>query len=484
MNELPDLKQLSHEQKDELIIQLWSLVGSLMQEVKELKATVAAQQKRIEELEGRLVQNSSNSSKPPSSDGLNKPQPKSLRQSGERSSGGQKGHAGKTLTRVDKPDHIIIYDVPSTCDACGQALPCAKLAEVRQEFDLPRLAYEVTEHRQMRVRCACGQMHTGQFPSHVRASVQYGPRALSAMVHLNQYHLLPLQRTTEVMEELFGLAVSPATVYQASVLAKERLALTVKAIGCALQTAPVAHADETGLRVAKSLHWLHTLSNVTFTWMARHAKRGGQAFAELDLLPHFKGTLVHDGWEPYRALACTHSLCNAHHLRELTYVYEVQKQDWAADMIALLAHANEQANGKPVSPERLAHWRYVYDTILEQGEATNPRQAATGKRGRTRQSKATNLIGRLRTYAEDVWRFASEVGVPFTNNLAEQAIRMPKVKQKIAGCFRTVEGADLFCVIRSYLATMRKQGARLFDSLVQTFRGAVPQPAFVIRGAE
>ncbi|PWU10542.1 MAG: hypothetical protein C5B47_01985 [Verrucomicrobia bacterium] len=195
-------------------------------------------------------------------------------------------------------------------------------------------------------------------------------------------------------------------------------------------------------------------------------------------MSQFKGILIHDGWSPYRTLNCQHGLCNAHHLRELTYLYEEFKQDWAGEMIELLVYANNQVKKCPLSPEQVAHLRGVFDTLLEVGDLMNQRNPSVqGKRGRVKQSKAINLIDRLRIYSEDVWRFATNPLVPFTNNIAEQAIRMPKVKQKISGCFRTQKGADVFCTIRSYLATLHKQGANLFRSLVKTFQGFVPQPA-------
>ncbi len=486
MHTLPDLSQLSHEQKDELIGLLFGQVQELMAQVQTLTAQVQAQQKRIEELQGRLGLNSTNSSRPPSSDGLNKPAPKSLRKPAQRPSGGQKGHSGNTLRQTAQPDEIVTHQAPHRCPACHATLECASLAEVRQVFDLPTLRFKVTEHRLMQARCRCGQVHRGQFPAHVSAAVQYGPQVLAAMVHLNQHHMVPVARTAQLMRDLFGLQVSEAIVLKACAQAKERLQPTVDAIARALQHAPIVHADETGLRADKRLYWMHVQATPTLTWVGCHPKRGSQAFEEFQSLPAFKGTLIHDGWAPYRALECTHGLCNAHHLRELTYVHEQQNQAWALDMIELLTQAQQRTaqSGTPLPAVQLGHLRYVYDEILSQAECENPRASATGKRGRVKQSKAANLIARLRQYADDVWRFATDAGVPFTNNIAEQAVRMPKVKQKISGGFRTLEGAKIFCVIRSYLATMHKQGANLLEALTEVFRGTVPQPRGVGGGPE
>jgi len=482
MQDLPDLSQLSHDQKDELIRLLWSIVQSQAVQIAELKAQVL-------ELQARLNMSSRNTSKPPSSDGLNKPAPKSMRVAGQKPTGGQKGHPGGTLRQASQPDQVVIHGVPEQCQACQRMLPYAFVGETRQVFDLPPLRYEVTEHQAMQAICSCGRVHTGQFPAGVNAAVQYGPRAQAAMVHLNQNHAVSLQRTAALMKDLFELPVSQATVVKASQSAKDILQPTVQAIGQACVASAVLHADETGLRVAKKLHWLHVLATDTLSWMGCHPKRGREAFEALSLLKQFQGVLVHDGWMPYKTLECQHALCNAHHLRELTYLLEEQGQDWAADMIELLTHANHADNVSCADGQtpnyagakyqnQVRDLRLVYDAILEQAEADHPMVPSTGKRGRPGQSKATNLIGRLRQYSDDVWRFMTQAHVPFTNNLAEQAVRMPKVKQKVSGCFRTLQGAQAYCVIRSYCATMHKQGVNVFASLVAAFSGAPLTPSF------
>ena len=458
---------LTEAEKDALIL-------SQQKRITELEEMVLALQQTVAELQARLGMNSTNSSQPPSSDGLNKPAPKSLRPKGQRASGGQPGHAGNTLKRVATPDQIVDHHGPAHCTRCAAPLEQGTPFQSRQLIDLPPLRATVTEHRIWQTTCGCGHVHTGCFPSGVTASVQYGPVLRALAVHLNHTHLLPVARTAQLIEDICGVSVSQAFVLEAGKDAGTRLAPTVCAIGAALQQAAVAHADETGMRIDQQLHWLHTLCTPTLTWIGRHAKRGQQAFSALGLLLRFKGILVHDGWVPYRALACLHALCNAHHLRELTYVHEQMKQEWARDVIDLLLHAHLHCAS--ASPVQKAHWRHVYELLLEQGESANPPQKKTGKRGRIKQTKAANLLGRLRRYADEVWRFAYDSRVPFSNNLAEQAIRMVKVKQKIAGCFRTISGADTFCVIRSYLATLHQQGLNRFAALVCTFQGVPVQP--------
>jgi len=471
MQTLPDLKQLSHEQKDELIILLKKQVDLLQQEVAELKR--------------RLGLDSRNSSKPPSGDGLKKPAPKSLRKAGRKRPGGQKGHPGTTLSQTSNPDHVELHAPPAQCDVCQRRLPSADaddVAEIRQVFDLPLVRMEVTEHRALQAYCQCGKLHRGEFPQQVTSNVQYGPGAKAAMVYLNHHQMLPVQRTASLMDDFFGLPVSQATVISACQEARMRVQPTVDAIAEAMIQAPVLHADESGLRVQKRLYWLHVLATPLLTWMGRHERRGMEAFEAFAILPRFNGTLVHDGWAPYRRLDCSHGLCNAHHLRELTCVFEqYDGQAWAGDMIRLLGRASHEhnramkkapaRNDSPAQRQRkIKRWRARYDRILDLAEAANPPSPGIG------QGKPYNLVRRLREYADDVWRFMSEPGVPFTNNVAEQAVRMPKVKQKISGCFRTPEGADTFCVIRSYLATLHKQGQNLLDALSETFRGNPVQP--------
>jgi transposase len=439
------------------------------------------QQAIIEKLQARLAMDSHNSSKPPSSNGFRKPpKPKSLREKTGKKSGGQPGNPGKNLMQTENPDHIVVHAPAAICDECAAPLPEGIVIETRQVFDIPVIRHEVTEHRVLQTMCCCGKLHRGIFPDDVCAPVQYGPRVLATAVYLTTQQMIPLQRTAEAIEDFFGLPVSEATVVAACTEAEERLQPTVDTIAASLQTVAVAHADETGLKIAGSLHWMHAVVTTLLTWIGFHKKRGEEGMTALNILSVFHGTLVHDGWESYRKLSCMHALCNAHHLRELIALFE-RGQAWAGRMIDLLRAAchevNQSANGV-LGEERRAWYRVSYEGILREGERDHPRAESSGKRGRPKQSKAANLLWRLRTHADDVWRFASDPNVPFTNNLAEQAIRMQKVKQKVSGGFRTEGGARSFCVIRSYLATMRKQNVNVFHALASTFQGDVPQPRF------
>src|SRR5919108_3173999 len=319
MKSLPDLDRLSVAEKE-------ALIRAQFAQIQVLTAEVAALTAKVAELEGRLTQTSRNSSKPPSSEGYGKPKPKSLRRPGKNPLGGQKGHEGHTLKKAESPDHIVLHAPPAICE-CGLPLPEATGVEARQVFDLPSLHYEVTEHRVL--EACCGKRHRGEFPEGVNAPVQYGPGLKAAAVHLTQHHMLPAQRTADLMGDLTDLPLSDATVLAAVAEARERLEPTVTAIGQAIVAAPIAHADETGLRVYGKLPWLHVLATGLLTWMGIHPQRGKKAFDAFGLLTAFVGTLIHDGWKPYRDLLCQHALCNAHPLRELTYLFEEMGQSWA-----------------------------------------------------------------------------------------------------------------------------------------------------------
>lgn len=477
MQSLPDLSSLSHAQKDEIIV---AMTG----EVQSLTAQLQQTQEQVKELQARLSLSSKNSSKPPSTDGLAKPAPKSLRVKGEKPSGGQKGHIGSTLCQSAQVDEVITHQSPPMCSACQAELSSFEVIERRQVFELPEIKAKVIEHQLMRAHCTCGAVHVGLWPEGINAPVQYGARAKAVAVNLNQSHLVPMARTCELMHDTFGLSLSQASLQSFTAQAALILEPTVIAIGKAVQSQPVVNADETGIRVEGKLNWLHCAVTDALTWMGYHPKRGHEAFISLGILQGVKGVLVHDGLIGYKYLDCLHALCNTHHLRELVFAHEQVGgvDSWATQMMDLLCQTNIEVKrfGGPLMPERQLCITQQWELLLQHGERLNPpaqvTSESTGKRGRKKQSKTFNLLKRLRDYKDDVWRFMTDVGVPFTNNLAEQALRMAKVRQKVSGCFRTAEGAKIFFTIRSYLATMRKQKAGLFDCLVSVFQGQPIQP--------
>ena len=432
---------------------------------------------RIAELEARLGKDSHNSSKPP---------PRSQRKRSGRKPGGQEGHKGSTRTLVDEPDHLVVVALEGTCSCgrCRSQIESQPLPERRQVVALI-VRREVTEYRVVGGTCVCGRDHRSDFPQEVRAPVQYGPGVSAFAVYMTQYQFVPFERTAAVLDELAGIAISAGSLVRMVQTAAAGVQAPVAAIREALVAAPMAHADETGMRVGGALQWLHVLSTASLTAYFPHVKRGGEAIEAFGLLPRFAGVLVHDHWKPYAALACEHAYCNAHHLCELIAIAETipSQRPWVENMIGLLCEANTvtieaRDVGLEALPEATARAIQArYDAIIDVAKARNPpRQPPPGRRRRVRQSPAHNLVNRLSDNREAVLRFVTDLRVPFDNNQAERDIRMPKLKQKVSGCFRSKQGATHFADIRSYLSTLRKQSANIFQSLILIFQGSPPMP--------
>ena len=441
---------------------------------------ITALEQRLAQLEERLAKDSHNSHKPPSSDGLaKKPAPTSLRQKSGRKPGGQKGHRGCTLSPVECPDALVSH-VPLLCACCGTRLNKAPIVDEQshQVFDLPSLHLLVTEHRAQTRRCRCGAMTTALFPKEALEGVQYGPVLKALCVYLRDYQLLPFARIAKMLGDLLDAPLSQGTLAHALSCCARTLTPVTEAIKMGLRRAKVVHYDETGMRVGGRLHWLHSASTATLTYYFCHARRGKAGADAAGVLPGFVGWAVHDGWSSYARYPCQHSLCNAHHLRELIRLEEAG-QEWAAQMKRLLLEikacvARAKEHGK-WQVSFLWEWRFLacYRKLLAKGYAANPPPASELRdiRGRPKQTLARNLLLRLDRHRGWVLAFLFDFSVPFDNNLAERDLRMMKVRQKISGGFRTKEGADNFCVVRGYISTLRKQNIPVLSALEQVFRG-------------
>lgn len=459
---------------------LYALVQTLLGQVAALSA-------QVQELEARVAQHSQNSHRPPSSDVRPVPTRSQRLAQGKRP-GGQPGHRGQTLAMSAAPDEVVAHH-PRACGQCGADLTAVppRAAERRQVVDLPPLALVVTEHRAATVCCPrCQQATTAPFPAGVQPGVQYGPRVLGLGLYLRHYQLLPYLRIRETLTDLFGASPGVGTLHTAGQRAAGALLPVEAALKAALAAAGLLHADETGIRVQGRGVWVHVASTARLTHYAWHAKRGQAATNAIAILPHFRGRLIHDAWAPYWHLPCQHSLCNAHLLRDLTAVAEQPGQRWATAMRTLLramyrtVTAGRSAGLTACPPARLATFVRRYQRLRTLGEAANPppqRQAGGPQRGRLKQSKARNLLDRLRIHADAVLAFLHDWTVPFDNNQAERDLRMLKVQQKISGTFRDPASADAFCRLRSYIATLRKQGQALLTALTLTLRGQPPLPA-------
>lgn len=441
---------------------LKALIHQLLGENAQLKAENA-------ELRRRLGLDSDNSHKPPSSDGYKKkPSKPGLPKDKKGVNGGQPKHKGNTLKRIPKPDHVKVH-LPQQCPCCGRQFSADEAHDIiqsRQVFDLPEPKLEVTEHRLAQIEC-CGHLQLGEYPPEVTASVQYGPAVRAFVTKLSVEHKMPLEQISQLFEDMYGYALNSATVEDALERAYE-LAEPVEAqVVTQLSEAELAHYDETGVRVAGKLHWLHVASTDTLTHLFVHEKRGTEALAsDASVLKNFTGTAVHDCWPPYfNFTQARHVLCGAHLLRELQGLWE-NGSLWAEEMHGFLLALYKMPRPLADSEQVYLHYRL----ILEQADHEEP-PPQRSKRGKPKQSPGRNLLNRLREHEAGVLAFALEPGIPFTNNQAERDLRPTKVKQKVSGCFRTKAGADVYARLQAAISTFRKQGLNVFATLRDLFSG-------------
>jgi transposase len=466
-----EIRAVYREGEDAVI----ALVEGLLRKIVQLEA-------RLEALENQVKKDSRNSSKPPSSDGFGK-RTRSLRGKSERESGGQIGHEGNTLEWREEVDKIIVHPV-DCCEGCGASLSDAEVLslDLRQVHDLPALVLEVIEHQAEVKSCEqCGLMNRGQFPADVVNVVQYGSGLKGLMVYLMEGQLLPSDRVCELLSEVFGCELSEGTLYNTRAQCYEQLEPVEQHLKEGMQEVEVGHFDETGMRVKGKGMWLHVACTSGLTYYFIHTNRGQVAMDAMDILPNFDGISVHDGLSSYAQYDCEHALCNAHHLRELLFIVERYEQLWADLMIALLLEIKDQVEVakadelSALTSEQLADFERRYQKLIEQGLKANPPPpidpGIPPKRGRPKQSPAKNLLDRLQTNQSAVLAFMYDFRVPFDNNQAERDLRMMKLKQKISGTFRSLEGAQMFCRIRGYISTLRKQGVNVLQAIRQVFLG-------------
>lgn len=447
---------------------------------------------RLQTLEDRVSKNSKNSGKPPSSDGLNKPAPKSGRKRHGRKSGGQVGHEGQTLKAVSKPDHVKVHTVKE-CEHCHKPMHRTKVLryEKRQVFEIPPVRMEVTEHRAEVKQCSsCGKESKGVFPQAVSQPVQYGEEVKAKATYLNQYQLIPLARVSETFEDFYGQGLADGTIVEICQEAAEKVEKVMAAVKKYLtELAKVVHFDETGLRINLKLHWLHVASDKKLTYYEVHSKRGKEAMDTIGILANLCGRAIHDGLQSYFGYENkAHGLCNEHHRRELEFLAERYPQEWVGKFADLLFEIKDTVDlARPtqlcLSEAQLLAFSCRYDEIIAQGLLANPPPEETPEkektRGRKKQSPPKNLLDRLRNHKSAVLAFMYDFNVPFDNNQAERDIRMMKVKQKISGCFRSERGAKAFALVRAYISTARKNGQNVLQALRLAFAGKPFLPNFV-----
>lgn len=481
VTQLPSEKEIraAYQAGEEAVIQLFY-------------TTILVLVERIQKLEDQLAKNSRNSGKPPSSDGYDQPTPKSLRKRSRRRSGGQAGHKGETLKMRPNPDHLRIHRVKA-CAHCGHSMKRRKAirTEKRQVFDVPPMKIEVTEHRAEVKDCpCCGKETRAEFPDEVSKAVQYGTEIKSQMAYLNSEQHIPLERTCDLLEEWYGHRPAEGTVVSVCAEAAEKVEPANEAVKEHLaEQEAVVNFDESGFMINGILNWLHNASTPRLTYYAMHPKRGSAAMNAIGILPRLKGRAVHDDLAAYFLYELEHALCNAHHLRTLLFLLERYPQKWIdplKDLLLKIKAKVETAKEKgqtSLSVRQRNLFYKAYDQLIAQGLRVNPppneKYRKPGQRGRLKQTPARNLLLRLREHRASVLAFMEDFNVPFDNNQAERDLRMMKVKQKVSGGFRSIEGAQNFCQIRAYLSTVRKNGIKALAALRLAFAGSPFLPDFV-----
>jgi transposase len=462
---------------DETLTEVERLLKEDKQLSPALKSMITVLIMVVKLLSNRVGLNSRNSSKPPSTDNQ-KDKPKDQSGTGKKS-GGQKGHAGVTLKQAEEPDEVTSISIDR------RTLPKGNYEEdgieKRQVFDID-ISCWITEYQaQVLINKETGKRYVASFPDNVRKAVQYGDKLKAHAVYMSQYQLLPYNRVQEFFTGQLGIPLSEGSIYNFNLEAFNKLKNFERIAKQQLTVAPLLHVDETGININGERHWLHCATNASWTFFFPHKKRGNEATDPVGILPAFKGVLCHDHWKPYYCYTdCLHALCNAHHLRELTRAWEQDKQDWAKQLKIFLEAVNKEVHksgGKLESHVSEKYWQ-EYRLLLKNAETECPppdEKNRNGKRGRLKRSKARNLLERFINFEEDVLRFMDNEIVPFTNNQGERDIRMTKVHQKISGCFRSMKGAEMFCRIRGYLSTCRKQGVTSSCAMELLLKGELPE---------
>lgn len=446
-------------------------VETLLERIAALEAEVLRLRSENEELRRRLGLTSENSHKPPSSDGYKKKRVRPALPKAGKAAGGQKGHKGKTLRQVEKPDKVEVH-LPKSCSICGRNVHVEDVYQVlgqRQVFDLPDPKLEVIEHRLCAIEC-CGEIQRGSYSANVKSSVQYGAGVRALVTKLSVDHKMPLAQISTLFADLYGYNLNSETIETTLERGYELSAELEESVKAALQAASVGHFDETGLRVAGKLHWMHTAGNENYTYLFIHENRGKKALlSEQSVLKGFRGHAIHDSMAAYFGFSdAKHGLCNAHILRELQALMD-DNSKWAKEMHSLLLELHKELPNLALTGEAAELLRQRYRQILQNADVEEPPPKKKVGKGRPKNTAGRNLMKRLSKHEDTVLAFAFVEGVPFTNNLAERDLRPAKVKQKVSGGFRTVRGADVYARLQAMISTARKQDRNVFTLLRDLF---------------
>jgi transposase len=459
------MEQLSREQLLVVVAEQAQLIASQAARLEALTAEVA-------ELTRRLGQNSQNSSLPPSADRFGKP-PRARRAGATRKPGKQPGAPGSALELVADPDEVIEH-VPAACAGCGNGLSGAAPAGVvvRQVRDVPLVKVRIVEHRLHRRACGCGQVSTAAAPAGVEGSVCYGPNLRAIAVYLVVFQHVPVERAARLIADLTGATPSTGWVSAQVARTADALVKVEKLIKTLVALATVIGVDETTVNVAGRKSWLHVARTDLLTAYHLHRSRGRTAVRDFGVLPTYAGTVVHDALAVYDAYPARHALCGAHLLRELTAVAEAHPQaiwpDQARRALTDLntaARAARAAELTKIPAEQAAEPLRLLRHAVLVGLADHPR--ADGRK----QTKARNLLERLRDREAEILRFTVDLAVPFTNNGSERDLRPVKTQLKISGCHRAATGATNWLRVRGYISTVRKHGDDVLTALRDALTG-------------
>lgn len=466
---------------DSEISLLKSLVSNLLDKdsqsqalIAELRLEISLLKEEVLELKAKLTKNSTNSHKPPSSDGYAKSKP-AIPKDSTKLLGGQSGHIGKTLEMSSIPDETVKHFalICANCSANLKESDAFKIGSKHQVFDLPPQKLQITEHQLFVSLCSCGCQNKAVLPSYLLASpAQYGPNIKALTVYLNSDFKIPFNKISTLFTDLYGYQFNQATAFSANQRAFDILEPIETQIKDQIAEAKIAYADETGVRCNSALNWLHVTSTSLFTYLFVHPKRGKLAIeSEKSILQSCKGYLMHDCWASYFALSnVKHLICKAHLIRELQALFENNKQ-WAEEMQKYLLNLFQISKQQVLPKELLPKYVQEFHQICQRGFQEEPLPPPKiGQRGRIKKTKGRNLLERLQANQDSILSFAFHEGLPFTNNQAERDLRTVKTKQKVSACFRTQEGANHYARIQGFISTVRKHGLNPFQQLQFAFQ--------------
>ena len=452
-------------------VKLPETIEECHQLITELCSVIKKMQVEIDELKAQLKQNSQNSHRPPSSDNFQKPNPKPAVRRKKKARGGQKGHRGETLKKVENPDVVVDCEPPSCVCGAVTWVGEGEILDTRQVFELPEPRLEVSEYRRIKRTCECGQVSCGEFPEKVSGQTQYGGRVQAIVSLLSVQGCLSHRKIGEIFADLYGYQLNEATIQE--MLQRTSEVMPIEEIKSEVSEAEVINVDETSLRENGIKKWLHTVSSKSWTYQFIHRKRGREAMGdEKSVLPKYRGVAVHDCLESYFGFTeMKHAICEAHILRELTGIIENNQSRWGWRMKRLLLRIYVASDYGKGTVADFAGYDERYDEILAEGETEEPPPERNHPKGKLKRTKGRNLLERMRKHKEAILRFAVEKEVPFTNNQAERDLRNAKVKQKMNGGFRAASGTESYVRINSYLMSLRKQGRQVFQELVSIIKG-------------